>query len=87
MVGIYTDTNFQLYTSGVYSGCPTNVSSIINHAVLLIGYNDTDNSWLIKNSWDTTWGEAGYMRLSYTNDCGISSLLGNLKFSSYNANP
>lgn len=71
----------------MYSGCPTNSANFINHAVLLVGYNDSTSSWLIKNQWGADWGESGYIRLSYTFDCGLKSLLGNIQFTSYNANP
>ena len=87
MVGVYANSQFLAYKSGIFSGCPTSSSYLINHAVLLVGYNDTEGSWLIKNSWDNNWGEGGYMRLSYSRDCGLSSLLGNIKFTSFNANP
>ena len=44
-------------------------STIVNHAVTLVGWNDdlgTDNGyWILKNSWGPTWGEAGYMRIRY----------------------
>ncbi|XP_006661547.3 thiol protease SEN102-like [Oryza brachyantha] len=60
---IEADTNFQLYKSGVYSGpCGTKV----NHAVLAVGYGVTSNNinyWIVKNSWNTTWGESGYIRM------------------------
>jgi C1A family cysteine protease len=63
---------FQLYKGGVItSGCGTN----LDHGVLVAGYG-TDASagpyWLVKNSWGTSWGEAGYVRISRNNDvCGI----------------
>ena len=48
-------SNFKLYASGTYNGCPASLStSDINHALLLIGY-DSDN-WIVKNSWGTSWG-------------------------------
>ena len=56
LVAIHTNTNFQLYTTGIFNGCPANAADNLNHAVLLIGYDDTENVWIIKNSWDTTWG-------------------------------
>ncbi len=31
----------------------------LNHAVLLVGYNA--DSWIIKNSWRSNWGENGYI--------------------------
>jgi cathepsin L len=29
----------------------------------LVGYEE-DGTWIIRNSWGTTWGEQGYMRLT-----------------------
>jgi len=47
---------------------------IVNHGVTLIGWDDSKNAWLIKNSWNTGWGdvcgygtERGYMWIAY--DC------------------
>jgi len=48
------------------------------HAMLLVGYGTSNNNhpyWIIKNSWDSWWGEKGYFLLSrrHNNHCGISS--------------
>ncbi|XP_006660983.1 stem bromelain-like [Oryza brachyantha] len=60
---IEADKNFQLYKAGVYSGpCGTKV----NHAVLAVGYGVAPNNikyWIVKNSWNTNWGESGYIRM------------------------
>lgn len=56
---------WSLYKSGIFSNCSTEV----NHGVLLVGV--TDSYWRIKNSWDVTWGEQGYMRLARGNTCDI----------------
>ena len=58
-------TNFAPYRSGVFSGCGTK----INHAVLAVGV--TEQYWVVKNSWSTSWGEKGFMRLALGNTCGI----------------
>jgi hypothetical protein len=57
--------NWGLYRGGVFNQCGQG----INHAVTLVGYND--EGWIVKNSWDTNWGETGYIRLSPGNTCGI----------------
>ena len=50
---------FQTYKSGVLdsSSCGTN----LDHAVLVVGFgNDAATGldyWLVKNSWNTTWGD------------------------------
>lgn len=57
--------NFQLYRSGVFYNCGTNLSL----AALLVGM--TDAFWNVKLSWGSTWGENGYIRLGRGNTCGI----------------
>ncbi len=68
---------FQLYKSGVFTGeCGTN----LDHGVLVVGYGTMSGTdyYRIKNSWGTTWGDAGYIyigRGSQYNDgqgqCGV----------------
>jgi len=70
---------FQFYTSGVFSGtCGKN----LDHGVLVVGYGtDSGNAYyIVKNSWGTSWGEKGYMRMidkatlnSGSGQCGILS--------------
>ncbi|XP_052741117.1 procathepsin L [Bicyclus anynana] len=68
--------NFKDYKSGVYynATCTTTVT----HSVLVVGYGTDEREgdyWLIKNSWGTTWGEAGYGKMARNrdNNCGIAS--------------
>lgn len=68
---------FKYYKEGVLNdpACGEKV----DHAVLIVGYGKDSKTnqefWLIRNSWDTTWGEEGYVRLAITGDgpgmCGI----------------
>jgi C1A family cysteine protease len=61
-------STFQNYKSGIIS-CPANAQ--IDHAILLIGYNQESDYFIGKNSWSTGWGESGYFRISATSNCGL----------------
>jgi hypothetical protein len=47
----------QIYTTSTGSG-PT-------HALLVVGYNDTQQYWIVKNSWGTGWGVGGFGMVGY----------------------
>ena len=36
-----------------------------SHAMLIVGYDEDDKSWLVKNSWGEGWGDKGYARIPY----------------------
>lgn len=79
-VAVEADSSvFQFYKSGILSStaCGTN----LNHAVNIIGYGSDSGTlyWLVRNSWGTSWGEAGYFRVlrdttSGPGICGILSM-------------
>jgi len=54
---------FQLYSGGVFS--PATSCSSINHAIVLVGWDDSKGAWLLRNSWGPDWGEDGYMWIGY----------------------
>jgi cathepsin L len=68
--------SFQLYKSGIYYE-PACSSSRLDHGVLAIGYGSdtTGDYYLVKNSWGTSWGTAGYINMARgrNNNCGIAT--------------
>ncbi|XP_047334005.1 low-temperature-induced cysteine proteinase-like [Impatiens glandulifera] len=68
---------FQLYESGVFTGkCGT----ALDHGVAAVGYGTEHGQdyWIVRNSWGSSWGENGYIRLQRnvpktgTGKCGIA---------------
>lgn len=68
---------FQFYSSGIFTGkCGTE----LDHGVTVVGYGKTRDGmkyWLVKNSWGTSWGEEGYIKMqrdvhSKEGLCGIA---------------
>merc|ERR1712118_161353 len=71
-VAIEADQNaFQGYSGGIISsGCGTN----LDHGVLAVGYDSSQGYFLVKNSWGSSWGDNGYVKISTSgNTCGIHS--------------
>jgi len=65
---------FQTYKSGVLTS--DKCGTTLDHAVLAVGYGSDNGQdyWLVKNSWNTTWGDQGYIKLgmdSSNGTCGV----------------
>ena len=61
-------SDFQNYSSGVFTA---EWGTELDHGVTAVGY------WLVKNSWGTSWGQKGYMKMQRDVDaevglCGIA---------------
>ncbi len=59
------------YKSGVYSY--TTGNKLGGHAVLLVGYSDAGQYFIVKNSWGAGWGENGFFRLAYSEISSVTS--------------
>jgi C1A family cysteine protease len=61
------------YSSGIFNNA--NCGTSLDHGVLAVGYNTASSYYTIKNSWGSTWGEAGYIRFALegngSGECGM----------------
>ena len=65
---VYQD--FFSYTSGIYRHVSGAAAG--GHAVSIVGYDDANQCWIVKNSWSPGWGDKGYFRIAY-GECGIET--------------
>jgi len=78
---VYVTTSFSNYSGGVWSdsnnGCSNGAYTTTNHAISLVGWgNDATygDYWILRNSWGSSWGESGYMRIAVNSaavDCAV----------------
>ena len=60
---------WQNYKTGVLTSkkCGSHASSALDHCVQLVGMDLSASTpyWKVRNSWGTSWGEDGFIRLEY----------------------
>ena len=66
---------FRNYSSGVVTeadGCPTR----LDHAIQAVGWgNDgTTDYYIVRNSWNTTWGDQGYILIGAADGKGVCGI-------------
>ncbi len=60
-MNVYSD--FFSYSRGIYYHVKGSYQG--GHSALIIGYDDAEQCFILKNSWGVSWGERGYFRISY----------------------
>jgi C1A family cysteine protease len=55
------------YSGGVYSteDSASACSGSVNHQIILVGWNDANQTWILRNSWGSSWGDNGYMHIRW----------------------
>jgi hypothetical protein len=69
-VSVGVDANhkeFIFYKGGIFDHQPCNdTEELLTHAITAVGYGQEDGVgfWIVRNQWNTNWGEEGYMRMA-----------------------
>ncbi len=64
-ISIDSSDMFLYYVDGVYEELEDIDYTGVNHAIVLVGWDDAQSCWIIKNSWGTDWGTGGYGKIVY----------------------
>ena len=71
-VAIRVPDDFLYYQGGIYEPAWSSTEwdeafpyGQANHWVTLVGYDDEQGYWIVKNSWSPGWGEEGYGKIAY----------------------
>jgi hypothetical protein len=70
VAGVHATDLFQAYAGGVFD---EGASGPLNHAVVIVGWDDARQAWHVRNSWGPEWGEEGYMWIKFGSN-GIGSI-------------
>ena len=70
IAGLKVYEDFTYYQAGTYRHVAGAFLGL--HAVAVVGYDDSSSAWIVKNSWSSRWGEAGFVNIAY-GQCGLDS--------------
>lgn len=63
-MAVYTD--FYSYSGGVYQKSSAANNELEGyHCISVVGFDDNQQCWIIKNSWGPNWGENGFIHIAY----------------------
>lgn len=56
---------FKDYSNGIFDEIPPGQPYDLNHAIVIVGWDDCRQAWRVLNSWGRGWGEDGYAWVKY----------------------
>jgi hypothetical protein len=73
VICIYVHENLFTHKRGIFR---PEGEIVGGHLVALVGYDDIEECWIVKNSWGARWGEQGWVRIAYDADIFICPCYG-----------
>ncbi|MFH1155550.1 MAG: C1 family peptidase [Pseudomonadota bacterium] len=90
---VLTTSAFDDYVSGIYidsnTACGECAYETTDHAIALVGWGHdaaAGDYWILRNSWGSTWGESGYMRIQ-VNSAAVACAAVYIEYSHVAAEP
>ncbi len=64
--GVCAGDGWDSYSGGLFSTDETSYcGGSTNHQIILVGWDDPGQYWILRNSWGSGWGDGGYMYIKY----------------------
>ena len=63
-IAVYSDFLHYYESADVYHRNPA-AEFVAGHGIAIVGFSDEGQYWIIKNSWNITWGVNGYGKIGY----------------------
>ncbi len=65
--GVCAGDGWNTYSGGIYSTDEPYSTCYggTNHQIILTGWNDSTQTWTLRNSWGSGWGDGGYMHIKW----------------------
>jgi len=63
-----------MYTSGILDSEKCGIK--LDHAVVVVGYGSDagQDYWIVRNSWGSSWGDEGYIKIAAVEGAGICGI-------------
>ena len=58
-------SDWSFYQGGVFQDLVDDPNAGVSHAVVIVGWDDSQGAWIIKNSWGNDWGIQGFCYVKY----------------------
>jgi C1A family cysteine protease len=58
--GMDVDDAYMSYAGGLLAMPSPSRTGVGGHAQVIVGYDNNQRAWIVRNSWGTTWGAGGY---------------------------
>ncbi|MFH1729548.1 MAG: C1 family peptidase [Pseudomonadota bacterium] len=82
LTGMTVYEDFLAYKSGVYKHVTG--EALGGHAIVIVGWEDENKAWIVRNSWGEDWGDQGYFKIDWYDASGVGKSAYNFDVPKFN---